>query len=71
MTSKEFKDIQKQLDLTNKAMAEVLKTAIRNVDNWRSGRIRVPGPVIVALYFLIERQEKIHGKSQKRARKIY
>ena len=54
MTSKEFKEIQSLLGLTNKAMADILKTAPRNVDNWRSGRIRVPGPVIVALYFLAD-----------------
>ena len=55
MTSKEFKKIQKQLNLTNKAIALALKTPPRNIDNWRSGRIRVPGPVVVALYFLTEK----------------
>jgi len=58
MTSIEFKKIQAELKLTNKEMASALITSPRNIANWRCGKIRVPGPVIVAMYCLIERQTK-------------
>jgi DNA-binding transcriptional regulator YiaG len=57
MTSKEFKKIQQDLGLNNKKMADALKTSYRNIDNWRGGKSRIPGPVIVALYFLIEQHK--------------
>ena len=59
MTATEFKKVQKNLGLTNKAMALALKTSPRNIANWRSGRIRVPGPVIVALYLLTEKERTL------------
>lgn len=58
MTSTEFKEIQKKLDLKNREMAKALITSPRNVDNWRGGKCRIPGPVIVALYCLIERKDR-------------
>lgn len=57
MKTSDFKKIQKDFGFTNQEMANALKTSRRNIDNWRSGRIRVPGPVVVALYFLIERKQ--------------
>lgn len=56
MKVNEFKKIQEDLGLNNQEIADALRTSRRNIDNWRSGKIRVPGPVIVALYLLIERQ---------------
>ncbi len=52
MTAKEFKKAQQDLGLNNREMAEALKTSTRNIDNWRAGKVRVPGPVVVALYLL-------------------
>lgn len=64
MTPGEFKKIQQDLGLNNRKMAEALKTSYRNVDNWRGGKSRISGPIIVAMYFLIERhKEKANGKS--------
>lgn len=55
MTSKEFKKIQKGLGLKNKELAQALKTPPRSIDNWRGGKSRIPGAVIVALHLLLEK----------------
>ena len=52
MNSKEFKKIQKKLGLNNKEMAKALKTPPRTIDNWRGGKSRIPGAVVVVLHLL-------------------
>ena len=51
----QFKEIQSELGFSNKEMAHELRTSNRSIDNWRSGQIKVPGPVIVAMYCMREK----------------
>ena len=52
MTSSEFKQAQRELGLTNKEMATLLKVSLRTVEKWRHGSRSVPGPAAVALALL-------------------
>lgn len=52
MTSSEFKEVQRELGLTNKKMATVLSVSLRTVEKWRQGSRSIPGPAEVALALL-------------------
>lgn len=62
MTPEEFKDIQRNLGLKNKELAEKLKVSVKAVESWRAGNRAIPGPVEVCLgFFLLELGEKQAG----------
>lgn len=52
MTSSEFKEAQRELGLTNKKMATLLRVSLRTVEKWRQGSRSIPGPAEVALALL-------------------
>ncbi len=52
MTSSEFKQAQRELGLTNKKMATLLRVSLRTVEKWRQGSRSIPGPAEAALALL-------------------
>ena len=54
MKSKEFKEIQTCLNATNVGFAELLNISVRAIEEWRSGRNSIPGPVAVLLKLLMK-----------------
>lgn len=56
MTPEQFKDVRKKLGITIKEMAENLKVNPRTVNRWENGDRKIPGPVEVALDYILMMQ---------------
>lgn len=52
MKAETFKGVQRELGLTNKKMATLLRVSLRTVEKWRQGSRSIPGPAEVALALL-------------------
>jgi DNA-binding transcriptional regulator YiaG len=52
MKAETFKGVQRELGLTNKKMATLLRVSLRTVEKWRQGARAIPGPVEVVLALL-------------------
>lgn len=52
MTPEQFKQIRSDLGITQKQLAEGLKSSLRSVQRWESGERAISGPVQVCMgYF--------------------
>lgn len=57
LTPESFRQLQADLDLTNAECAQILGVTLKAVEHWRSGRRSVPGPVAVALQWLLANRQ--------------
>ena len=56
MTPEQFRDVRKTLGLTQKALAEALRMGRhgwQSISKWESGDNPIPGPVTVAIEYLL------------------
>ena len=65
MNSKEFLRARKQLDKTQKQMAELLGSSIKAVHSYEQGWRSIPGHVERQVYFLLSRQRDGVGEAPK------
>ncbi|MEI4235033.1 hypothetical protein [Roseovarius sp. D22-M7] len=49
MTREEFRFLRRELDVSQRALAGILKTDEKNVSRWETGETKVPGPAAAAL----------------------
>ena len=56
MDKKEFADVRKKIDKTQKQMAELLGTSVKAVHSYEQGWRKVPGHVERQVFFLVSRK---------------
>ena len=52
MRGEELRSVRLELGVTQKRMAELLGTSVRNVQAWESEHNRIPGPTAIAVQLL-------------------
>jgi DNA-binding transcriptional regulator YiaG len=62
MTGEQFRKARSKLGLTQRQMATVLRTDIRQVQRWESGDTKITGPTSLAVELLLELHSDDLGK---------
>ena len=57
MTPEQFKQIRSNLGITQKQLAEWLKSSLRSVQRWESGERAISGPVMVCMGYFTKSDE--------------
>lgn len=68
MTPAEFRRAREHLGLSTAEMAQALEVTVRAVQMWEHGDRAVPGPVRVALRFMLPPPRPPHARARSAAR---
>lgn len=67
MSGEEFKFLRRELNLSQRALAAILKTEEKNISRWETGENKVPGPAAAAIgaYYLATMEHDDIAKTMK------